>query len=101
MRRGTTPTLEIKLEGVDIDMLDDIYITIKQGETVIEKTNDDIIPNVDTNTLNILLTQEETLSFVDSGTATVQMRATTDYGDAIATNKAILNVSDVLKEGVI
>ncbi len=59
MRRGTTPTIKIKLKGCDINNLEKIYVTFKQGKYEFEKSMDQL--NTSDETLFIKLSQDETL----------------------------------------
>lgn len=59
MIRGTTPVVTLKLP-MEIDF-DTLYITFKQGDTVLEKTLDDV--EIDGLDIVVPLTQTETLSF--------------------------------------
>lgn len=42
MRRGKTPTIKIKLKGCDINNLEKIYVTFKQGKYEFEKSMDQL-----------------------------------------------------------
>ena len=98
MRRGTTPTLKIRIKGVDLSELENIYVTIKQSQKEITKTGYEI--TVDGDMLYVSLSQEDTLVFASS-CAWVQMRATTKDGLAVASNIRMIKIEDVLKDGVI
>ena len=98
MRRGTTPTLEIKSNGVQLSDLSTIYITLKQHKKEISKTGDDI--RISGDTLLVDLSQEDTLA-LDKGYVWIQMRAMTLDGKAIASKIEMIPVEDILKEGVV
>lgn len=98
MKRGTTPTIRMTLKGVSIENLSSIYVTIKQGIVVFDA--EDVIRENSSNYLIINLTQEETLR-LQAGEAMIQMRAMTNDGQAIATDRIKLNVGAILKEGLI
>ena len=101
MRRGTTPTLTIRIRDGDGDLTEyeRIYATIKQvGYEITKVINGaDCIDNL----LKISLTQEETLRLRAGMKARVQLRCITKDGIATATNISEFGVDDVLKEGVI
>ena len=100
MRRGTTPTISINVKGCDISDFETIYVTFKQGKTEIEKTGEEL--QMSGNQISILLTQEDTLAFSGMGKdVSVQIRAVTADGTAVASNIQTLRVDDILKEGVI
>lgn len=61
---GTTPTFTLKLRhsyDVDLTQATSIYVTLKQGNLTINKTDNNIIV-VDSKTIKFSLTQEESLS---------------------------------------
>lgn len=100
MRRGTTPTLKIRVTGVDLSELENIYITIRQGDAEVTKTSGDYQLEVVGDMIYAPLTQEDTLKFRQS-CVWVQMRATTKDGLALASNIRMMEMKDVLKDGVI
>lgn len=99
MYRGTTPTLQVRVTGVDVSELSGIYLTIRQGDAEITKGRDDIILESG-NTISARLSQEDTLRFA-KGHAWVQLRATTKGGLALASEIKVLPVEEILKDGVI
>lgn len=99
MIRGTTPT---HIFDTDISLVSaqEIYVTYVQGDTRLEKTIEDV--KVTDDTLELELTQEETLMFAaDNYKAQVQIRAKFPDGTAVASNIMHMIVSPILKEGVI
>ncbi len=100
MRRGTTPTLKIRVIGVDLSEFENIYVTIKQDETEVTKTSADYQLEVEGEIIYAFLTQEDTLKFRHS-CVWVQMRAVTKDGLAVASNIRMVEMKDVLKDGVI
>lgn len=98
MRRGTTPTLKICLNGIAPEKLKSIYVTMKQENTEITKENDQIVK--EENVLSVSLSQEDTLSF-KGGMVSVQVRALTVDGIAVASPIKNVVVSEILKDGVI
>ncbi len=63
MKRGTTPTLEIAVDGVKVTDLSSIYVTLKQDDLIITKSGKDIQVNEEDNSLGVSLSQKETLFF--------------------------------------
>lgn len=100
MKRGTTPTFAILLEGIDFSILQNVYITFKQDNRVLTKGNEDIALDAENQLINVALTQKETLSF-RQGYVFVQLRATTQSGNAVASDIVQIDASGILKEGVI
>lgn len=99
MRRGTTPTLKIKVKGIDVTQLKSAYITIRQGRKELTKTNDDIEIQ-DGNIISVLLSQEDTLKFL-GGHIDIQLRAVTCNEVAVASDIKRVPIGRILKEGVI
>ncbi len=98
MYRGTTPTIKLTIQGLsDID-ISKIYLTLKQFDTVIEKDLDSL--HINGNILSYTFSQEETLSLSEAKVE-LQVRILSKSGVAYATKKMALQVSDILKEGVI
>lgn len=100
MKRGTTPTFALELDGIDYDMLDTVYVTFKQDNHIITKTGGDVTFDKDNKTINVALTQSETLSF-RQGYVFIQLRAVTKGGNAVATDIVRINADGILKEGAI
>ena len=95
MRRGTTPTLKLKITGIDKDALKDVFVTVAQGSNKFTKSGDDVTYNEDEQVFNIRLTEEETLSFKPSAVS-IQVRATTQDDEIVATNIRQVMMEDVL-----
>jgi len=100
MKRGTTPTLEIAVDGVKVKDLSNIYVTFKQDDLIITKSGEDIQVNEENNSLGVSLSQKETLLF-RPGFVYLQMRAVTSGGNAIATDVQKMDALEILQEGVI
>lgn len=82
--RGTTPTYRLILQDTTIDLAEanDVYVTFADGKynKIIEKTGSDLY--IDGNTVEIFLTQEETLK-LPSGEILVQINWTYQEGTTI------------------
>ena len=100
MRRGTTPTLEIKVTGIEVAELESIYITLSQYKKQVTKETQDITIDELNNTLYVPLSQEDTLS-MERGYVYIQMRAVTKDGLAVASGVKMIPVEEILKGGVI
>lgn len=100
MIRGTTPTLEIKITGIEVTELENIYITLKQYQKEVTRSTEDITIDEMSNTLYVPLSQEDTLT-LSRGYVYVQMRAVTKDGLAVASDVKMTTMEEILKEGVI
>lgn len=100
MYRGTTPTLRIKVEGIEVNLLTSIFLTIKQGKYELTKTEADITKNVQENRLDVELTQEETLAFND-GNVNIQLRSILANEKVVASNIQTVPINHILRDGEI
>lgn len=100
MHRGTTPTLEIKITGIEVAELESIYVTLSQYQKQVTKQTEDITADEISNTLYVPLSQEDTLT-LSRGYVYVQMRAVTKDGLAVASEIVMKTMEEILKEGVI
>ena len=100
MKRGTTPTHTFSVD-VDLTSATVIYLTYKQGnETIVERDINNM--TVTSDSIQVRLTQEETLLFNTAVNIQIQIRAGFSDGSRIASD--ILTVSpagQILKDGVI
>ena len=99
MRRGTTPTLQITVTGLTDIEAQNLYLTLRQGQTTIEKTEADV--SIDGEVITATLTQEETLSLVAKVDVALQLRVLSTNNTAYASNIVTVPVEAILKEGVI
>lgn len=101
MRRGTTPTLTIKLNGILVADLKTIKVTFKQKSILLSKTEKDVDIDVDENTISVPFSQEDTLLF-KKGNVEVQLRALLEDGTtAIASKIKSFDMEEILLEGVL
>lgn len=80
---GTTPTFTLRLKkacDVDLTQVNNIYVTLKQGATVITKTGNDLVVT-DSKTVQFSLTQAESLGFVIDKSIELQVNWT--YGSPL------------------
>ena len=99
MRRGTTPTLQITVTGLSEIEIQNLYLTLEQQGTVIEKTEADV--SIDSEVISATLTQEETLSLTAKMDVAMQLRVLSTNNTAYASNIVTVPVEAILKEGVI
>lgn len=100
MRRGTTPIISLE---VDFDFTDwELFVTFKNGLKTITIENDGLTLEVDKgiSTIDVLLSQIQTLSFNANTKCEVQIRAYKD-GSAVATEIETVDVERILMDGVI
>lgn len=93
MFKGITPTFTLTLpEEVDLGVASNVYVTFanRGGKTLVQKKNDDI--EINENTVNVYLTQDETLSF-PSGSVYVQINWT--YIEGGKTKRACSEIASV------
>ena len=112
MRRGTTPTHNFKVD-VDLDNIEAIYITYQQeGDTIVEKSIEDITIDTEKHVISTTLTQADTLGFnVNNGCCfanskkndkvQIQIRIKYIDGSAIASDVITTGVDEILKDGEI
>lgn len=100
MRRGTTPYITIQ---TDQDLTGYAYIVVTvedRAGTEVDVDNRGGNMQVDSGSVTIKLTQEQTIS-LQKGGVKLQIRAVDTDGNAIASNIMQANLEDVLKDGVI
>lgn len=102
MYRGTTPTLTIKLNstGIDFDDIEQAWITLRAGTVSKTFNKDRIIFNETNGTLQVELTQKDTLAF-PPGKVAVQLRILMDGGISYASQIKTIDMNPILKEGEI
>ena len=98
MRQGTTPTLLITVNNIDLADMERIYVVFEQNGNLLKKSMTDL--KVENNVISVFLTQEETLSF-KSGNCNIQLRMITYDGIAMASPIKTVNVYSVLNKEVI
>ena len=98
MRQGTTPTIVINVNNIDVNTLKSIYVTFEQTGFILTKNKDDI--DIIDDQIRLSLSQEETLQF-ERGKCNVQLRAITNDGNAIASTIVSTNIYRILDKEVI
>lgn len=108
MTRGTTPTIILNLIGADLTS-SKVYVTFLQNtginRVLLSKSNADISMTYDndteTTTIEVYLTQAETLAFTDPEYVQLQVRWVTSLEEAYASPIKTVETKKILKEGVI
>lgn len=101
MRRYTTPTITLEIEGID---LTDYYyeVSIRQHCVLVTVTDADCEATTDGCTLSFTLSQEDTGKFrYDNKWADIQVRYVDANDVAGATEIKRIPIQTVLKEGVL
>ena len=98
MRQGTTPTIQITINDIDLNEMQNIYVVFEQNGYILEKESSDL--DIEGNVISVSLSQEETLNFKE-GTCNIQLRMITKGGVAIASPIKTTKVYRVLNKEVI
>lgn len=98
MRQGTTPTIQITINDIDLNEMQNIYVVFEQNGYILKKESSDL--DIEGNTISVSLSQEETLNFKE-GTCNIQLRMITKGGVAIASPVKTTKVYRVLNKEVI
>lgn len=98
MRQGTTPTIQITINDIDLNEMQNIYVVFEQNGYILKKESSDL--DIEGNVISVSLSQEETLNFKE-GTCNVQLRMITKGGVAIASPIKTTKVYRVLNKEVI
>jgi hypothetical protein len=101
MYQGTTPSIVFEIKNYDLTGAT-VYVTFKRDKDILTKTDVSVGYDEETSISTIVcsLTQEETLAMKRGGVL-VQIRFIYENGQAFATNKASLEMNDVLYPVVI
>ena len=103
MKRYTTPTIELRIEGEDLEDCD-VYVTLAQGAKKITVTGDELtLLDVDSTgmTAKLVLTQEQTAGFRTDSSVMVQANVIDSTGHRSATGIKKVNVWNNLLDKVI
>ncbi len=100
IRRGTTPTLTLYVEDVNLQNLKDVVVSLRQGDTLISKHKEDKDVTISSDHVSVNLDQTETLKFNPYDIVEVQIKGQDEGGDIFATNILRVSVTDILDESV-
>ena len=98
MRQGTTPTIQITINDIDLNEMQNIYVVFEHNGYILKKESSDL--DIERNVISVLLSQEETLNFKE-GTCNIQLRMITKGGVAIASPIKTTKVYRILNKEVI
>ena len=96
MRRGTKPTIDIHISGIEPADVVRAYVTLKQGAT--QKTYE-TIPDENGN-ISVYMTQEDTLQFAE-GKVSIQIKIKMVGGNVVASRIYTKSMDDILNTEVI
>ena len=101
MYQGTTPAITFNVLNADVSAMTP-FVSFKYGSKVLTKTGSDVQMAYGDNKTTVVccLTQEETLE-IPKGTVKIQARFIDSNNQAYATNKAPIQVEDVIYREVI
>ena len=101
MYRGTTPAISFKLNtDIDFEQIEVLYVTFRSQLCEISFDKNDCTLDNETKTISVQFTQEQTLKF-SPGSVNVQIRLRVGRDRAYATPIKSIDISRVLKDGVI
>lgn len=100
MRRGSTPTVILEIEDVDLSQLKNLSVTFSQIGKTLKKYKGDNALEIEPHRLLITLTQEETLSFKSSYPVEIQVKMQTQEGKVFPTTVEQVPVTAILDEEV-
>ena len=101
--QGTTPYLQVAIEGCDLSEAEVIVVTIEQDRTqMLNLTGERItvVSDEEGSVVTAHLTQEETLG-LRKGFAELQIRWKDQYGESFETDIIQVNIQRALYKGVI
>ncbi len=98
IQRFSTPTLKFNFTFL-AEQLSDFYVTLKQGDIVIEKSKE--VATIKEKSVSVKLTQEETGQLEPNKYVYVQVRFKHQDVSTFASKIFKRNVTNVLKEGVL
>lgn len=100
MRQYTTPTLSIKVKGVDLTAADSVWVTIANTARTVSITKDEptmTVSGSDTN-VTISLTQDETRRFVPKAKVDIQVNWMTGSVRCATDIASVTAFENLLKE---
>lgn len=101
MIRGTTPTLELNVDGIDLTAFKKIVVTLQQQGTIINRQTGDSGLSVSSNVISVHLTQEESLKFKANIDVEIQAKLLSENGEVTATDIERVPVESILNEEVL
>lgn len=104
---SSTPSITLEFdESFDLSKVVKIELTIKSDKPIVGKFNrtfglDDVLVDLDENTMTLQLSQEDTIDLKGTETVALQVKYKLDNDMVDYTNKVTLQVEDVLKVGIL
>lgn len=101
MIRYTTPTITLTISNFVLPDNVEVYVTLKQGTTIVTRDNATYEQNDSSLTISLTLTQEETGGFKPSSPVQVQVNWIDSFGVRCATKIATIASFENLLDEVI
>lgn len=103
MRRYTTPTITLRISGIDLTGEYTVYVSIEQDDIEVLKTGDDLSVEYtdDKSVIQLYLTQEETAKFKEDELAYCQVNIVDGTGKRYATDIRQIKIKRNLLDEVI
>lgn len=99
MRRGSTPVIHFRVNGIDLTQMQRISIIIAQPDGYVIFKDDDDIDILRDNHLDIFLSQKESLK-LKTGAATVQLKCKS-YNDHVYVSRTeSITIGPLIDDGV-
>jgi len=99
--RGVTPTFTLTfrdVSGLDFTAAKNVYVTFSSGKSTITKSGSDLV--LTKNTIGVVLTQKDTLSF-DVGDCEIQANWTTPENKRLASEVTKYKITKQLMDRVV
>lgn len=103
MRKYTTPTITLRISGIDLTGEYTVYVSIEQDDIEVLKTGDDLSVEYtdDKSVIQLYLTQEETAKFKEDELAYCQVNIVDGTGKRYATDIRQIKIKRNLLDEVI
>ena len=95
MIRGTTPTFQLTVNGVeDLTLADHVYVTIQQGPVALTLTGDEL--EIHANVISCYLSQVNSLKLIEMQKAKLQVNWTYPPEETGAVKRAATRVKEIV-----
>ena len=95
MIRGTTPTFQLTVNGVeDLTPADHVYVTIQQGPVTLTLTGDEL--EISQNVISCFLTQDKSMQLIEQQKAKLQVNWTYAPDSSGIVKRAATRVKEIV-----